>query len=191
MDGVVLLIVFLVLVFAALWIVDLVMGGVVLGLSKLISAPFRAAGRAREKTKMEGYVNGLEFHTTASVDRLHKVLADHINAGEFHPANKVIPEKDEPGRFIVGIAWHEQTELQFEGGGSAKGSGLPIVVAEVTYRAGGRGSTGVIRLTRFPSETGWAEEAVMENVYPWLLTPILDLDPTAEVLKREKAAGRV
>lgn len=191
MDGVVLLIVFVVLAFAALWIVDLVMGGVVVGLSKLISAPFRAAGRAREKTKMDSYANGLEFHTSTPANRLHTALANHINAGEFHPANKVIPEKDEPGRFVIGIAWHEQTEFEFEGGKRAKGSGLPIVVAEVTYRAGGRGSTGVIRLIRFPSETGWAEEAVMDNVYPWLLTPILDLDPAAHVLKREKAAGRI
>ncbi|RYF56930.1 MAG: hypothetical protein EOO27_17015 [Comamonadaceae bacterium] len=184
------LVVMLVLM-AGLWILETVVDGVVTGLCKMIAAPFKAAAKAREKSKMDTYVNGFYFDTSAPADQLHKALSDHFTNGEFHPANKVIVQTNEDGRFVIGIAWHEQTEFQLEGVGSAYGSGLPVVVVELTYEARGPRTAGRMRLTRFPHELNWAENAILENIFPWCFSPIADLDPSVRLHKYQDVAPHV
>lgn len=179
-------------ILVGLWILESLVDGAVEGLFKLIKAPFEAAGKAREKNKLDTYINGLDFDTSTPPDRLHKALADHFHKGEFHPMNKVLVETDEPGRFVIGIAWHEEVRFNLEGPDgeqrTAQGSGLPVVVAELTFGARGQGTAGRMRLTRFPHERDWPEEAVMESVFPWFCEPIVKLDPSARIHKHQDAS---
>ncbi|MFD6258596.1 hypothetical protein ACFWF7_39525 [Nocardia sp. NPDC060256] len=134
---------------------------------------------------MDTYVNGIDFDTAAPAERLREALADHFNKGELHPANKVIVHTDEPGRFIIGVAWHEQVEFTMEDGTKGHGSGLPVIVAEITYQPRGPRTIGNMKLTRFPHDAGWAENAVMEVIFPWCYAPIHDLDPAVRISKHQ------
>lgn len=183
MEGIAIFVGIVIVVMVGMWIFETVMDGVAIGVVKLVSAPFKAAGKARERNRLDSYTNGLYFDTVIPADQLFQALSAHYQKDEFHPANRVIVQTAEPGRFVLGIAWHEQVELHLENGQTARGSGLPLVVAEVTYGPQGAHTSGRIRLTRFPHDRGWAEDAVMENVFPWCLSPILERDPAAQLRK--------
>lgn len=173
----------MVVIMFGMWILESVFDGVLRAVSRLIAAPFKAACKARENATLDAYTNGIYFDTVTSVVDLREALSQHFGEDDFHPANRVVVDTDEPGRFVVGIAWHEQTEFEFEGGTSAHGSGLPVVVAEVTYRANDDRTTGKMRLTRFPHDAGWAENSILENVFPWIFGAIHELDPAAQLNK--------
>ncbi|NMN95075.1 hypothetical protein [Antrihabitans stalactiti] len=187
MQGLAILVGIVVVVMVGMWILETMVDGLIGGLFRLISAPFNAAGRAREKSKMDKYVNGLYFDTSTPVNHLRGALAQHFNKGDLHPANKVIVQTDEPGIFIIGIAWHEQVEFTMEDGSKAHGSGLPVIVAELTYESRGPRTIGRMRLTRFPHDLGWAESAVMDNIFPWCCAPIYELDPSAVLHEHQDA----
>lgn len=186
----IILVIFVVIVVG--WILlEKLVDGAVTGLFALIAAPFRAAGKAREKATVETYVNGLQFDTSTPATRLHAALSEHFRKGEFHPGNRVILQSDEPGRFVVGIAWHEEMRFTLENGQSVPGSGLPVVVAELTLNAAGQRTVGRVRLTRFSHDPDWTDKAIMENTMPWCLEPVQRLDPAAQITRVSPVAGRV
>lgn len=191
MEGLGIIVLIFVVIIIGSWLLDKAVDGVFAGLVLLISAPFKAAGAAREKAKASAFVNGLQFRTTTAPDVLHAALAEHFAKGEFHPANRVILQTDEPGRFVVGFAWHEETRFNLENGMTAPGSGLPVVVAELTHDTTGPGTEGSVRLTRFSHDPDWIDKAVMENSLPWILDPILSLDSAASITKAPATQSRI
>ncbi|GAA2534321.1 hypothetical protein [Mycolicibacterium diernhoferi] len=191
MEGIGIFILIVVVLIVGSMILEKMVDGVLAGMVAVIKAPFAAATRAREKAKSQTLVHGLQFQTAMSPAVLHDTLASHFAGDDFHPANRVIVQADEPGRFIVDIAWHEDTRFEVEGGPRLKASGTPVVVAELTHSLIGPPTDGRVRLTRFSSNPDWTDEAVLENVMPWMLSPLLQLDPTATVSRAQPSPPRI
>lgn len=183
MEGLGLFLLIMVVIFVGGWILETVTDGIVAGLFALIAAPFKMFKKKQEKDKINTYINGLYFETVTPSDQLHAALSAHFHKGEFHPANRVVVQHEEPGRYLIGFAWDQDVRFELEDGSSARGSGDPVVVAELTYDASGARTVGRMRLTKFAMDRDWTDEALMENALPWCFAPVAELDPAARLNK--------
>lgn len=186
MEGVLLFIAIFAVLIVGGWLLETISDGVASGLVALVSAPFKAARRARAKREMELFVNGVSFSTSSSVADLHHALSGHFRNGQFHPGNDVLVQVDEIGRHVIGIAWNKEVKFHLTDGTdtqTVQGSGIPVVVVEVTYEPAGLGSVGRMRLTRFPHDPDWTDKALMDSAIPWCFEPISGLDSSARLNK--------
>lgn len=181
MEGIGIFLIILVVIVVGGWILQTVGSGIEAGIDALIKAPFKAFGKAREKRKVDAYVNGLYFETRASSDQLHRALSAHLHTGDFHPMNRVIVQTDHPGHYVLGFTWDQDVTFTMDDGSTAHGSGLPVVVVEITYGPSGSSITGRMRMTRFSHDQDWTQKALMESVFPWCFAPIAALDPSARL----------
>ena len=191
MEGLGVFLLIVVVIFVGGWILETVTDGIVAGVFALVALPFRAFKKKQERDKFDSYVNGLYFDTAAPADRLHAALSAHFRAGDFNPMNRVVVLADEPGRYSVGFGWAEGVKFTMEDGSEARGSGEPVVVAELTYQPAGGRIVGRMRLTRFPAHRDWTDEGLMENVLPWCFMPISALDPSAQLHRQPPQSAMV